>query len=101
MRFWTLSPLLLLACAPPAEPPPATEAAPAAITRSNFLEPANIRESLLGMDRIFPTRTVPRSEPTYELLPQREPFEITYDIEGSTRGLEDLMAATDGTDEAG
>jgi CubicO group peptidase (beta-lactamase class C family) len=97
MRFWMLSPVLLFACAPPAEPPSATEAAPAAITRSNFLEPANIPQSLQGMDRIFPTRTVPRSEPRYELLPQTEPFEITYEIDGATRGLEDLMAATDAT----
>jgi CubicO group peptidase (beta-lactamase class C family) len=98
MRFWTLTLFSLFACSPPpAEPPAATEAAPAVITRENFLEPAHIRESLQGMDRIFPTRAVPRSEPTYELLPQTEPFEVTYEIEGATRGLDDLMAATDGT----
>ena len=98
MRFWTLSLLLPVACSsPPAEPPPATEAAPAPITRENFLEPANIPESLQGIDRIFATRVVARAEPTYELLPPTGPFEVTYEIEGAKRGLEDLMAATDGT----
>src|SRR3990172_7868407 len=93
MRFWLLLLCMLFACSSP----PATEAPPAALTRENFLEPAHIGQSLQAMDRILATRVVPRSGPAYELLPATEPFDLTYEIEGARRGLEDLMAATDGT----
>jgi CubicO group peptidase (beta-lactamase class C family) len=87
----------LFACsAPPAETP-AKAPPPAELTRENFLEPGHIREALLGMDRIFATRVVPRSGDVYELTAPTEPFELTYEIEGKTRKLDDFMAATDGT----
>lgn len=92
MKSWTLLLGALCACSRSS-----TEAPPSTLTSENFLEPAHLRESFQGMDRIFATRVVPRSGPAYELSPPTEPFDITYQTEGEPRGAEDLMATTDGT----
>lgn len=94
MKYWTLPLVVLAACS---SPPPATEAPPSTLTKENFLEPAHIREAVMGMDRIFATRVVPRSGPVFEVLPPTAPFDITYELEGKRKTAEDLMAATDGT----
>src|SRR3990172_8980312 len=94
MKLSILPLVVLAACS---SPPPATEAPPPALTKENFLEPAHIREAVMGMDRIFATRVVPRSGPVFDLLPPTMPFGITYELEGKRRTAEDLMAATDGT----
>lgn len=94
MKSWISLFTLLAACS---SPPPATEAPPSSLTKENFLEPAHIREAVMGMDRIFATRVVPRSGPVFELSPPTAPFDVTYELEGKRKTAEDLMTTTDGT----